>query len=146
MPARELFKTIYRSLKILVTLALGGGAILAWWHSTPANQLMLMSGILAILTLMAGLSISKLDDQDAQAEKFRSIFQSIPTVARINIVQAEPEAHHVDAAMLEQAKRMAAEGAAIDDICRAIDPGHDRRDEVSQSAFRALVRLMIEKG
>ncbi len=142
---RETFKLIYRSLMTFLTVVLGGGAILAWWHSTPANGLMLVAGILSLLTLMAGLSIFKLDWMDAEAEQFRTIIQSMPK-PQINVSYAEPEVHKVDAVMLEEAKRMHADGRPIDEICRAIDPDYDRQDEAHQGAFRCIVRAMIEQG
>jgi hypothetical protein len=48
--------------------------------------------------------------------------------------------------MLDEAKRMAAAGAPIDNICRAIDPAHDSHEPVHQEAFRRVVRAMIEQG
>ena len=172
--ARNLFKLIYKVGMILVTLTLGGLAVLAYVTATPGNQLLLVSGILAILTLMAGLSITKLDDEDRQAETYRSIIDDVRSLAkgahpdfkparpaaeasgdfhsaaddRVSVTAhySEPEVHRVDTAMLDEAKRMAADGAPIDDICRMIDPEHDRRDIYYQEAFRRLVTTMIEQG
>jgi hypothetical protein len=148
MPGRETLKLIYKSLMILVTVGLGVGAVAAWWYATPGNGLLLISGILAILTLIAGLSINKLEWQDQRVETFASIFRDMRTMkdGAISIQYAEPEVHRVDAAALEDAKQMAAAGAPIDDICRAIDPDHDRHDPAHQEAFRKLVRAMIEQG
>jgi len=146
MPVRETLKLIYRSLMIFITVVLGGGSVLAFLNATPANGLMLVGGILAILTLMAGLSIFKLDWQDAEAETLRSIIQDIPKAATINVSYAEPEVHKIDEVGMQQAKRMAGEGASIEDICRAIDPAYDAKDEAHQGAFRAIVRMMIKEG
>ncbi len=145
---REAFKLIYKGLMILVTAALGIGAVAAWWYATPGNGLLLISGILAILTLIAGLSINKLEWQDQQAETFAGIFRDMRVLkdGAVSIQFAEPEVHRVDAAGLEDAKRLAAAGASIDDICRAIDSDHDRHDPAYQEAFRKLVRSMIEQG
>ena len=172
MPARDILKLIYKVVMIAITAALIGGAILAYYYATTANQLLLISGILGLLALIAGLSISKLDDQDAQAATYRSILDDVrrhtkvsvnfaepgsrgvpsaqPAAARkmadISIGFAEPEVHRVDAATLDDARRMAAEGASIDDICRAIDPDHDRHDRVHQEAFRRIVKAMLEQS
>lgn len=145
---REAFKLIYKSLMILVTVGLGIGAIAAWWYATPGNGLLLVCGILAILTLIAGLSINKLEWQDQQAATFAGIFRDMRAMKNcaISIQYAEPEVHRVDAAGLKDAKRMAAEGAPIDAICRAIDPGHDRNDPAHQEAFRKIVWAMIKQG
>ena len=175
--ARELFKLIYKVAMILVTLAFAGGAVLAYVSATPGNGLLLVSGILAILTLIAGLSITKLDDQDERAATYREIIDDVrsrvtwvtPNIrpaARpadepggdteleripgepisVSVHYSEPVVHQVDSAMLEEAKRMAADGAPIDDICRRVDPGHDRRDPYYQEALRRVIKTMIEQG
>jgi hypothetical protein len=144
--ARSIFKLIYKIGMILLTLMLASGAILAYVRATPANMLLLISGILAILTLMAGLSISKLDDQDKRAESYRQIGQDIRKLVKVstNYGYAEPEVHRVDLATVDEAKRMAKDGAPIDDICRSIDPGHDGHDPAHKEAFRKIVQAMIE--
>lgn len=175
--ARELFKLIYKVAMILVTLAFAGGAVLAYVSATPGNGLLLISGILAFLTLIAGLSITKLDDQDERAATYRTIIDDVRSrVVRVppgvrpvanpsgepgsdawlegisgkpitmSVQYSEPEVHRVDSSMLEEAKRMAADGAPIDDICRVVDPEHDRRDPYYQEAFRRVVKSMIEQG
>jgi len=146
MPVRETLKLIYRSLMIFITVVLAGGSILAFLNATPANGLMLVGGILAFLTLMAGMSIFKLDMADAEAETLRSIIREIPQAATIDVSYAEPEVYKIDEAGMEQAKRMASEGASIEDICRAVDPAYDAKDEAHQGAFRAIVRMMIKEG
>ena len=144
--ARSLFKLIYKVGMIVVTLVLGGGAVLAYVSATPANGLLLVSGILALLTLIAGLSITKLDDQDRQAETYRQIGQDNRGLVKFSThhVTVEPEVHRVDVAALEEARRMDREGASIDAICRLIDPGHDGNDPIHQSAFRKMVRAMLD--
>lgn len=145
---RGLLKLIYKVSMIALTLMLAGGAILAYVNATPANMLLLVSGILAILTLMAGASISKLDDQDKRAESYRQLGQDIRKLVSVSTSfgYAEPDVHRVDAATVEEAKRMASNGAPIDDICRAIDPGHDDHLPVHQEAFRKIVQTMIEQA
>ncbi len=144
--ARDLFKRIYKIGMILVTLGLGAGAALAYVSATPGNGLLLVSGILAVLTLMAGLSISKLDEQDEQAETYREIGQDIRKLMSFSTSHtfADPDVHRVDAATLEKARRMAAEGTSIDEICRVIDPAYDGHDPAHREAFRRVVRAMLE--
>lgn len=144
--ARSLFKRIYRIGMILITLVLAGFTVLSYVSATPGNGLLLVSGILALLTLIAGLSISRLDDQDAQAEAYSQIGQDIRNLVKVSthFGHAQPEVHRVDAATVEAAKRMALDGAPIDDICQAIDPGHAGHDPAHQEAFRGIVRAMIE--
>jgi len=175
VPARDVLKLIYRTLTAFVAAVLAAGAVLAWWHSTPANQLMLVSGMLGILALIVVLSIDKLDRQDRQAETLRSIVDdarsrvplsfhfgakgaerqqarfggvrwSMQEGAPVSVDFAEPEVHRVDTAMLDEAKRMAADGASIDEICRMVDPAYDGRDQFHQEAFQRLVRTMIEQA
>lgn len=144
--ARSLFKLIYKIGMILVTLMLAGGAILAYLNATTANGLLLIAGILAILTLMAGLSITKLDRQDEQAETYRQIGHDIRNLVSVSTTHtfAEPEVHRVDQAALEQARQMDQDGASIDAICRLIDPGHDGHHLTHQEAFRKMVRAMLD--
>ena len=146
--ARSLFKAIYKAGMILVTLTLAGLAILAYLSADSGNGLLLISGILALLTLIAGLSISKLDDMDARGETYRQIGGEIRNLVKVSTyqVQSEPEVYRVDAAGLEDARRMASEGVPIDDICRAIDPAHGEHDPLHQQAFRKIVQAMIAQA
>jgi len=167
MGARETLKLIYKVAMIILTAALAAGTVAAWWYATPGNGLLLVAGILAILTLIAGLSINKLEWQDRQAESYRQIADDIRTglgqlrsvraagpdqmvkfsfgAGPVNVDVADPEVHRVDSALLDDAKRMAAADAPIDDICRMVDPAHDSHDEFHQEAFRRVVRAMIEQ-
>lgn len=122
--ARSLFKRIYKVAMIVVTLVLAGGAILAYLNATTANGLLLIAGILAILTLMAAVSISKLDDQDRRAETYRQIGQDIRNLVKVSTTRtyAEPEVHRVDMAALEEARRMDQDGASIDENLPADRP------------------------
>lgn len=144
---RSLLKLIYKVGMIVLTLLLAAGSILAYVSATPANMLLLISGILALLTLIAGLSISKLDDQDRRADTYRQIGQDIRNLVKVSTTRSysEPEVHRVDATMLETAKRMAADGLPIDAICRAIDPEHDSHLPAHKEAFRNVVKAMIEQ-
>ncbi|HVF36349.1 MAG TPA: hypothetical protein VNA29_00215 [Sphingomicrobium sp.] len=146
--ARSVFKLIYKVGMILITVMLAGGAILAYVNSTTANGLLLISGILGMLTLIAGLSITKLDDQDRQAETYRQIGVDFRKLVKVSTsyAHAKPEVHRVDLATVEKAKQMAADGAPIDDICRAIDPGHDGHDPAHQEAFRQIVQAMVDQA
>lgn len=172
MPVRDVFKLIYKAGMIAITLTLLGLAFLAYWHATPGNGLLLVAGIVGLLALITGLSISKLDDQDERAATYRSIIddvrkhakfsvrfaqpggrgaepampEDVSEIARVNVSFAEPEVHHVDSAMLDTARRMASDGASIDDMCRAIDRDHDHHDPVHREAFRRIVKAMIEEG
>ncbi len=144
--ARSIFKLIYKIGMILLTVMFASGAILAYVSATPANMLLLVSGIFAVLTLMAGVSIFKLDDRDKQAENYRQIGQEFRKLVKVstNYGYAEPEVYRVDSATVEEAKRMAKDGAPIDDICRSIDLGHDGHDPAHKESFRKIVQAMID--
>jgi hypothetical protein len=161
---RQAFKAAYRIFMILVTAALVIGAGAAFWHGDEANGLWLVGGIAAILALISGLSIDKLDRQDEQAETYaeigREIREKLPFSLHFSsdgnirmgidersvpVQFAEPEVHRVDNSMLEEAKRMASAGAPIDDICRLVDPQHDGHDAFHQEAFRKMVRSMVDQ-
>lgn len=146
--ARRLFKLIYKIGMVLLALMLASGAILAYAGATPANGLLLISGILAVLTLIAGLSISKLEWQDEQAETYRQIGQDIRKLVKVSTSYsyAEPEVHRVDLATVAKAKRMASDGAPIDHICKEIDPGHDGHHPAHKEAFRKIVQAMIDQA
>lgn len=163
MDLRETLKLVYKVIMILVTIGLAIGAAAAWRYSTPGNGLLLVAGILAILTLMAGLSINKLKWQDRQAETFRGIVDDVRSRfgrtdskgnvtfnfgsgGPFNVEYPDPEVHRVDQTMLDEAKRMAASGASVDDICRKIDPDHDAHNPSHQEAFRRVVQAMIAQG
>lgn len=146
--ARGVFKLIYKVGMIAITLTFAAGAVFAYLEHTPANQLLLVSGILALLALIAGLSISKLDDQDREAETYRQIGEDIRGLVKVSTSYsyAEPEVHRVDSTVVARAKSMASEGAPIDDICSMIDPEHPNHDPAHKAAFRKIVQTMIEQA
>jgi hypothetical protein len=172
MPVREIARLIYKVGMIAITLTLIGLAYLAYRTATPGNQQLLIAGILGMLALITGLSITKLDDQDEQAATYRGMLddlrkhvkfsmstaqpgmpdagpaapEGMTSLGSTTISFAEPEVHHVDSSMLDTAKRMAADGMPIDDICRAVDRDHDRHDPIHQEAFRRVVKAMIEQA
>lgn len=162
MPVRQVLKLIYKAAMIAATVGLVTLAYILYRTATPGNGQLLVSGILAILALMAFLSINKLDWQDDEAETYRSILDDMrarfpvsikfggtidpATNPAATVTFAEPEVHRVDTATLDEAKRMAAEGTPIDEICRRIDPAHGTHDPAHQEAFRRVVRAAIEQG
>jgi hypothetical protein len=160
MPVRDIFKLIYKVVMIIATVGLVLFAYVLYRTATPGNGQLLVSGIVAILALMAFLSINRLDWQDEQAETYRSILDDMRTRFPVSIQFggaanpsaigtvsfADPEVHRVDTAMVDEAKRLMSEGKPIDEICRMIDPGHDTHDPAHQEAFRRVVRAAIEQS
>jgi len=174
-PVRDLLKNIHKALSILVFLFLTGLAFLAYRESTAANGLLLVASVLGVLALIAFLSIDKAEEQDRRAENLHNIIRDVHSLARpglrfgkrgradeggtavgtvswsygtapITAEFAGPEVHRIDSATVEEARRMADEGASIDDICRMIDPGHDGNDRFHQEAFRRLVSAMLDQA
>lgn len=163
---RQLLKTVYKAGMIFVTAVLVVGAVAAWWHATPANQLLLVAGILAVLALITGLSINKREWEEEQGETLRSIVDDVrdkaPFTLRfgdggriqwdlkegadVRVEYAEPEVHRVDEATLAEAREMQRRGEPIDDICRRIDPSFDRQGEIYQQAFRRMVEAMLAES
>lgn len=173
---RDVLKLIYKLGVLAAALTLGALAYLAYAGSTAGSGDVLLSIVLGVLALLALLSVPRLDWQDEQAEIYRGIFDdmrtrfplevkfagtpesppgaapqgggqwTIGTGAPVSVRHGEPEVHRVDASMVDKARRMASEGAPIDDICRMIDPGHDRDDSFHQQALRRIVQAMIEQG
>jgi hypothetical protein len=162
-------KLIYKCGMIAATTVLLALAYLAYRTATPGNGQLLICGILLILALIAFLSIWKLDWQDEQAETYRGIFHemrslmpksitvtrsrpasgsssewSTPEGTPVSIQFAGPEVHRMDADAVETARRMAAEGRSIEDVCRFVDPGYDGQDELYQTAFKRLVQAMLD--
>ena len=157
---------------IAAALVLGGLAYLSYATATPGNGQLLMTGILAILAIMAVLAIPTRQIEDELATGRRSpsdqlqprfpmslLFGSGGKMVGSGTIQwsategtpttihfAEPEVHRMDGDMLDEAKRLAAQGAPIDEICRMIDPDHDRHDPMHQEVFRRMVRAAVEQG
>ncbi|HYE28909.1 MAG TPA: hypothetical protein VEA61_11860 [Allosphingosinicella sp.] len=174
--ARDVLKLIYKLAMIATSLGLAALAYLAYVSSTAGTGDVLLSIVLGGLALYALLSIPKLDWQDERADVCRGIVDDMRTRfpidiqfagageaprgpaspgsgqwptgtgAPISVQFGEPEVHRVDAALVDEAKRMAREGRPIDDICRLIDPGHDRHDTFHQQALRRIVQAMIDQG
>lgn len=164
--ARQLFRTVYKAGMIFVTAVLVIGAVAAWWHATPANQLLLVAGILAVLALITGLSINKREWEEQQGETLRSIVDDfrdkapvtlrfgeggrmqwgLKEGANVTVEYAEPEVHRVDEATLAEARDMRRRGEPIDAICRRIDPAFDSQEELYRQAFRRTVEAMLEQG
>jgi hypothetical protein len=64
----------------------------------------------------------------------------------VSTAAAPPQVHRMDKAMLAHVKRMAAEGASLDDICKMVDPRYPNWDDVQRTAFRQLIRAVIDSG
>jgi hypothetical protein len=145
---RQALKSIYKAGMILVTATFATGAVAAWWYSTPANQLLLIAGILGILALICGLSIDKLERRDAQAETLRSVIDDMRSIVKTSSSYefAEPEVHRVDQSLLDEARDMQSRGESIDTICRRIDPAFDGHGDMHQEALRRMVRAMLAEG
>lgn len=176
MPVRKVLKLVYKVGMIAATITLSILAYLAYQSSTPGTGDVLMSLVLGVMALLALLSIPKLDWQDERAETYRGMLDearrrfsfnvqftgaSKPSSvaapsstgplwgepdSQVTVNFAEPEVHRVDAKLVDDAKRMSAAGAPIDDICRMIDPDHDCHDPMHREAFRRIVQAMVAEG
>ncbi|HYD38574.1 MAG TPA: hypothetical protein VEA60_13240 [Allosphingosinicella sp.] len=174
--ARDVLKRIYRIGMIAATITLAALACLAYASSTAGTGDVLLSIVLGGLAFFALLSIPRLDWRDDQADVYRGILDDMRTRfpfdvefttagerpagpasasamngragagAPISVRFAETEVHRVDADRVGEARRMAAEGRTIDDICRLVDPGHDGHDASRQQALRRIVQAMLDQG
>jgi len=140
---RHVIKSTYKVLTFLIAVFLFAGAFFAWQAATPANQLLLVAGILFILGLIVLLSTGKLDRQDRAADNWHSIWRDVSRLASVNVTIAEPEVHRIGPDAIVRATHMREEGRPLDEICAMIDPGYAGWHESRQMAFRKLVEAML---
>ena len=140
---RQYLVMVYNVLTLIAALTLLGGAIAAWWVATPGNGLLLVALILAVLALIGFLSIGKYDRQQRRAEEWRGAWDDL--ASKINVVtsHADPDVHVMDGKAVATARRMAADGASLDDICRATERKFSSWDEPRREAFRRVMQAML---
>jgi len=141
---RMLLARVYQVLVLLAGFALLAGAVAAWWAATPGNMLLLVAGILFLLSLIVILSADKYTRQIRQAEEWRGVWDELASKIDIQTVHAGPQVHVVDKNAVATAKRMKADGASLDDICRATERGYAAWDEPQRAAFRRVMQAMLE--
>ena len=168
---RQLLVLIRGIGMLAAAIVLGTLAYLAYSTATPGNGQLLIAAVLGVLALLALLSIpTRAIDYELAPDRRALPDLGFPVTVRfgmggnrspevpgsgplrwsagegapMTILSGEPEVHRLDLAMLGEAKRRAAEGASIDELCRMIDPAHDRHDAIHQEVFRRMVRTAID--
>lgn len=139
---REALNTAYKVTMSAVTLVLFAATVFTFMSATVANGLGLVGGMLAIFTVVAAVSINKLDRQRAHAAFWQDMIQ-------VDLVQGprvagSTEVHHIDAELFATARRMKDSGATITAICSAMDPHYSTWGTLRQAAFRGLVKAMLQ--
>lgn len=142
---RQFLKTVYKILMFMVATFLFAGAFFSWQAATPANQLLLVSGILALLSLMAFLSIGKLDRQDITAEEYRNLLGDLLDKVQVSTSFSAPQVQRIDSDTLRRAQQKFQDGTALDDVCRSINGDFDSWDKAQQKTFQQVLKAAIEQ-
>lgn len=140
---RQYLVMVHKVLTLMLALALFGGAVIAWWVATPGNGLLLVALILFTLALIGFLSIGKYDRQQQRAEEWRNVWEDFTSKVNVVTSHANPEVHMMDHKAVATARRMAADGASLDDICRATERKFSSWDEPRREAFRRVMKAML---
>jgi hypothetical protein len=74
----------------------------------------------------------------------RGVWEDVANKIKIAISNADSDVHVLDKKAVATAKRMAADGASLDDICRATERNFPDWDEPRQDAFRRVMKTMFE--
>lgn len=138
---RSLFKALSMGGTTFVAAGLLAGTILAWQHATPDNGLGLAAGLLALLTIMAFLSLfaplaTKVETEAAAAAPVAPpapvLFFSAPEILRL------------DEEEVRRAVRLRRAGVSHDEICAVIEPDYPTWDESRRRMLGAMVEVILD--
>lgn len=159
LPAKRMFRKIFRPLAGLVVAALIALTILAYRDSAPGTGDVLLSIVLAVVTLMAALRLLKIDrrlhqepdpalraalDQAVEGELSGKIREALTGAVKVDWNVSSPEVHRIDDDGLALARSMSDEGKSMDEICRTME--HDYADwtPAHQQAFRNVMQAALD--
>lgn len=159
---RTVVRTALRVLSWIVLAYLVTITIISYSEGSPDDGSYLITGVLAIATLLLGSYLQNLDRRlqatamdPAASEKFlRGVKSDFATNVAgalldgttVELSIAEPEVHAIDIAGLDRARTMLAHGKSMDEVCRAAEPAYGDWDIGHQQAFQAVMRAAVEGG
>lgn len=140
---RRVLVTAYKVLTLTAALALLAGTILAYRAATPGNGLLLLALILGGLSIIAFLSIDKLDRQESEAKTYSGIVDDLLSQVQVSTLHAKPTVYSIDEQGLARAREMSRQGASLDEICRAISDDYAAWPPQQQEAFQRVMQAVL---
>lgn len=158
--AKRPLRTIFRALAALIMVTLVTLTILSYLHSTPGTGDILLTIVLAAVTLMAFqklLSIDRMHREPDPASTARlhqtlqgglasKLQEALSGSVTIDWNVASPEVHRIDEEGLARARTMAKEGKSVDEICRAMEGDYANWAPPHQQAFRNVMQAVIDQS
>ncbi|HEU5285434.1 MAG TPA: hypothetical protein VFU20_02855 [Sphingomicrobium sp.] len=156
---RIVLRNIYRALSALIVGFLLVGTVFTYLAATPANGLLLISGILAVLTLITFLQVLNFDrkmerraDPADRNDLMRTISDDLAEKIEAGLRGDVPVRWHVGAPEVYEigeedfarARAMLDEGMQIDEICRDLDGEYAGWSEPRQRAYQGLIRTALD--
>lgn len=159
----ELKRTLYAVQRALAFILVGSLAALtigSYFATDPDDGSRLLTIVLAAGTLILGHHLHRMDRRirpaaaddapqggpafNIRAELASKMGAALLGDAKVELKIASPEVYSIDQVTLDRARAMAAEGHAMDEICRTISPEYDGWGAAHQQAYQSVVRAAIE--
>lgn len=151
---RGVLTAVLKGLSILIVAFFAAATIAAYVAATPGNGLLLVSMLLAAVTLIVGMHLHKIYRRFARPRIDPA--RAVPTdlaswlgAALLNKAQVRwelgsPQVHSIDRETLTRAQAMLAEGRSLEEVCRSIDSGYDSWSAPRRQAWQAVLRAAVE--
>jgi hypothetical protein len=159
--AKHVFRKVFRVLAGLIVATLLTLTVLAYRDSTPGTGDVLLSIVLAVVTLLAAARLLEIDrrhdrepdpalkaalHEAIQGDLSGKIQEALSGGVKVKWNVSSPEVHRIDEDGLALARSMADKGKSIDDICRAMDSDYASWSPPHQQAFRNVMQAALDHG
>lgn len=157
--AKNVFRKVFRVLAGLIVATLLALTILAYRDSTPGTGDVLLSIILAVVTLMAAARLLEIDrkhhrepdpalkaalHEAIQGDLSIKIHEALSSGVKVEWNVSSPEVHRIDEEGLALARSMSDEGKSLDEICRAVESNFAGWSLPHQQAFRNVMKAALD--
>lgn len=158
---RSLLAKVFRALALLIVATLIALTVASYFQSTPGTGDILLTIVLAVVTVLAGAHLMSLDRryhrpadprdvldvrQSLEANIGRMVGEALAGKVQVNWDIGSPEVHRMDRDTLAKARVMASEGRLMDEICSMVDGNYANWSPPHQEAFRNLIQAAIDQG
>lgn len=159
LSAKRLMRKVFRVLSAVVIAALLALTFLSYQASTPGTGDILLTVVLAAVTLITFMHLLKIDrwhnpepgpamkadlGQPVQNDLASKIQAALSGAVPVEWNFASPEVHRIDNEGLALARAMSDEGKSMDEICRALDADYAGWSPPHQQAFRNVMQAALD--
>jgi hypothetical protein len=153
-------RTFLRALSAILLAYLVTITIVSYLEASPHDGSYLVTGVLAIATLLLGGYLHRMDQRFRTTESdgtlgddlLRTVHADLATKigsallggTKVELNVASPAVHRMDLEALQRGRSLLAEGRSLDEICRTIEPDYGGWVPGHQQAYQSVLRAALE--